>query len=56
VAVLPRIYAKCISGHDAEAKRRILQATKRTGRPLNKPKKGHLIVGRHWDQIPAHAR
>ena len=28
VAVLMRIYVKCISGHDAEAKRRILAATK----------------------------
>ena len=28
VAVLMRIYVKCISGHDAEAKRRILEATK----------------------------
>jgi hypothetical protein len=39
VAVLLRIYAKCISGHDAEAKRRILAATKVAKKPANRPKK-----------------
>ncbi len=39
VAVLLRIYAKCISGHDAEAKRRILAATKVAKKPANRSKK-----------------